>query len=71
MTPGEISDILVSDNGDGYYIVKLVDKADSKVNYVSIQIPFTEFNNRLKNVREENRIEEYIEFPEDEAENQQ
>lgn len=65
MTPGEISDILVSDNGDGYYIVKLVDKADARVNYVSIQIPFTEFNNRLKNVREENRIEEYIEIKEE------
>ncbi len=71
MTPGEISGILVSGNGDGYYIVKLVDKADSKVNYVSIQIPFTEFNNRLNNVREENRIEEYIEFPEEDAAEEQ
>lgn len=65
LTPGAISDVLVSDNGDGYYIVKLVDKADSKVNYVSITVPFTEFENRMKNVREENRIEEYIELSDD------
>lgn len=60
MAPGEISEIFVSDNGDCYYILKLVEKSDGKVNYVSITVPFTEFNNRLKNVREENRVEEYI-----------
>ncbi len=70
MTPGQISDIFVSLSGDAYYIVRLNDKSDAKVNYDSLKIPFTEFDNRLKNVREENRIEEYIEIPtsDDEAE---
>lgn len=62
MNPGDISEVFVSDNGDCYYILKLVEKSDGKVNYVSIAIPFTEFDNRLKNVREENRVEEYIEI---------
>lgn len=72
LNPGEISEIRVSLSGDAYYIVKLNEKADSKVNYVSIRVPFTEFSNRLKNVREENRVEEYIEIPDmtsDKAEN--
>lgn len=60
MNPGELSGILTSSNGDGYYILYLRDKAESRVNYVSIKIPFTEFDNRLKNVREENRVQEYI-----------
>lgn len=62
MNPGEISDIFVSDNGDCYYILKLNEKADGKVSYVSITIPFTEFDSRMKNVREENRVEEFIEL---------
>ena len=39
------------------------------MNYVSLRIPFTEFDKRLKNVREENRVEEFIEIPTDESEN--
>ncbi len=63
MEPGQISDVFLSLGGDAYYIVKLNEKASSKVNYVSLKIPFTEFENRLKNVREENRVEEYIDIP--------
>lgn len=62
MNPGDISDVFVSDNGDCYYILKLIEKSDGKVNYVSITIPFTEFEKRLNNVREENRVNEYIEL---------
>lgn len=62
MNPGDISDVFVSDNGDCYYILKLIEKSDGKVNYVSITIPFTEFEKRLNNVREENRVSEYIEL---------
>lgn len=60
MEPNTLSDILVSSNGDSYYIIYLRGKAESKVNYVSIKIPFTEFEKRLANVREENRVVEYI-----------
>lgn len=65
MNPGEISDVFVSDNGDCYYILKLIEKSDGKVNYVSITVPFTEFEKRLNNVREENRVNEYIELTDD------
>ncbi|MBP3899477.1 SurA N-terminal domain-containing protein [Candidatus Saccharibacteria bacterium] len=60
MQPNQLSSILTSSNGDGYYIIYLREKAESKVNYASIKIPFTEFARRLANVREENRVEEYI-----------
>ncbi len=60
MQPNTLSDILTSSNGDGYYIIYLRDKAESKVNYASIRIPFTEFDKRLANVREEKRVVEYI-----------
>ena len=65
MNPGDISEVFVSDNGDCYYILKLIEKSDGKVNYVSITVPFTEFEKRLDNVREENRVDEYIELKDD------
>lgn len=72
MEKGQTSDVFVSTGGDCYYIIKVNDKAEGRVNYSSIIIPFTEFDARLKNVREENRVEEYIEFPaEEQAEENQ
>lgn len=62
MNKGEVSDKFVSTSGDGYYILRLNDKEDGKVNYVSVFIKFTELDKRLKNTREENRVEEYIEL---------
>ncbi len=60
MEPGQVSDVFVSENGDCYYIIKLLEKTDTQVNYVSLSIPFTEFKNRLETVRQENRVQEYI-----------
>ena len=68
MEPGQISDVFVSENGDCYYIIKLLEKNDTQVNYVSLAIPFTEFDNRLKVVREEKRVEEFIKFDEEKNE---
>ena len=68
LEPGKISETFLSLGGDAYYIVKLNEKSDSRVNYASLRIPFTEFEKRLKNVREENRVEEFIEIPTTESE---
>ncbi|MFV0485084.1 MAG: SurA N-terminal domain-containing protein [Candidatus Saccharimonadales bacterium] len=57
---GAVSDPFVSKNGDGFYIVKLIDKSDTQVNYVSIFIRFTEFDNRIKAFAEDDKIHEYI-----------
>ena len=60
MQPGEISEAFVSENGDCYYIIKLLEKTDTQVNYLSLTIPFKEFSDRLQTVRSENRVQEYI-----------
>ena len=60
MEPGEISDVFVSENGDCYYVIQLLEKNDTQVNYLSLTIPFTEFDNRLKSIRDSGRVEEYI-----------
>lgn len=62
LNPGESSDCFISMNGDGYYFVKLINKTDSEVNFVSIKVPFTEFGKRFDALREEGKIQEYIEI---------
>ena len=67
LEPGQSSGKFVSMNGDGYYFVKLIKKADSKVDFVSIKIPFTEFSKRFDALKEDNKITEYIDISEPES----
>lgn len=60
LEPGQSSGKFISMNGDGYYFVKLLNKNESQVNFVSIKVPFTEFNKRFTKIQEENKINEFI-----------
>ena len=62
LEPGGESGKFVSINGDGYYFVKLIDKNESEVNFVSIKVPFTEFRNRFEKLEEENKITEFVDL---------
>ncbi len=60
LEPGKSSGKFISMNGDGYYFVKLVKKTDTKVNFVSIKVPFTEFDKRFDTLKKDGKISEYI-----------
>ena len=60
LEPGGSSGKFVSMNGDGYYFVKLIEKSDSQVNFVSIRVPFTEFDARFDEVQRNGGISELI-----------
>ncbi len=60
LEPGKSSGKFISINGDGYYFVKLVNKTDTEVNFVSIKVPFTEFDKRFEALKTDGRINEYI-----------
>lgn len=64
LNPGEISQPFVADNNSGYYIVKLISKTDKDVTYESINIAFTEFDNRLKQLEADGKIAKYIKLEE-------
>lgn len=57
---GGQSERFVSMNGDGYYFVKLVDKTDNEVNFVSIFVPFKEFDQQFEGVKNGEGIKEFI-----------
>ncbi len=68
LSPGESSGKFISMSGDGYYFVKLINKTDSQVNFVSIRVPFTEFAKRFDALEQDNKIVEYITIaPEEQA----
>ncbi len=60
LEPGGQSGRFISMSGDGYYFVKLIKKTDTEVNFVSIKVPFTEFQNRMDSLRGEGKITEYV-----------
>jgi len=49
---GQVSGKFVSQNGDGYYIVKLTEKKEGQVAYESVFVGFTEFEERISEFRE-------------------
>lgn len=59
---GEQSGRFVSNNGDGIYFLKLISKNETQVNYISIKISFTEFEKRFEEVKNSQKITEYIEI---------
>lgn len=67
---GQSSGRFVSMNGDGYYFVKLINKTDSEVNFVSIKVPFTEFAKQFEALKEDGKINEYIDLTDQSAESQ-
>ena len=60
LEPGKSSGKFLSMNGDGYYFVKLIKKTKTEVNFVSIKVPFTEFNKRFEALQNDNKINTYI-----------
>ena len=57
---GEVSKPFISNAGDCYYIVKLIEKSDNEISYESIKIKFTEFNSQLEKLEKEGKVKKYI-----------
>lgn len=60
LSVGQVSQVIRSTTGDGYYFVKLLEKTDTQLNYEYLRIPLTEFDKRLKALRDAGKIREYI-----------
>lgn len=62
---GQVSEAFRSTTGDGYYVVKLLQKDNNgRVSYGSLKVPLTVFNKRLEQVKKTDKIKEYISVPE-------
>ena len=62
LEPGQVSERFLSNNGDGYYFVKLVEKTETQVNYESIKVKFTTFTERVAQLYEEGKVKNLVEI---------
>ncbi len=46
--------------GDGFYIIKTLEKTDSEISYEYIKVPLTQFDSQLAKLRKEGKIREFI-----------
>lgn len=62
LSVGQVSDAFRSTTGDGYYVVKLLEKSnDNRVSYAYIKVALTVFDDRLKEIKKDsNKFKEYI-----------
>lgn len=60
---GQVSSVIKTTTGDGYYFVKLTEKNDTQVSYAYLRIPLTTFNEKLATVKKEGKVKEYISVP--------
>lgn len=67
LEPGQVSERFLSSNGDGYYYVKLADKTNSEVNYASLKINFTTFNEMITELYADGEVVEYIDLTAEEG----
>ncbi|MBQ6605960.1 SurA N-terminal domain-containing protein [Candidatus Saccharibacteria bacterium] len=63
---GANSGRFLSTNGDGYYYLRVLEKTETQVSYVSLKIPFKEFEKEVKAVREAGKVKEYIDLKREE-----
>ena len=59
---GEMTEFFVSKNGDGYYIVKLIGKSDTKVSYESIWVRFKWLDDEMEKMRKDGKVVEKIDL---------
>ena len=60
LSKSQISSVVKSSMGDGYYFVKLIDINETQVSYEYIQIPLTTFTNSLNKMMNTKKVDKYI-----------
>lgn len=60
MALGEISSVVQSTTGDGYYFIRRLPAESNKVSYEYIRIPLTVFDDMFDKLKKQKKIQEYI-----------
>lgn len=60
---GQVSSVIRTTAGDGYYFVKVVALSQTQVNYEFMRIPLTQFNTQLAVLKKAGKVHEYISIP--------
>lgn len=61
---GKVSTVFRSTTGDGYYVVKLLQREGDRISYSALKIALTEFQKRLSDLKSNHKVSELISVPE-------
>lgn len=65
----KVSGIFRSTTGDGYYIVKLLQRDGNRISYAALKVPLTMFQKRIDKLEKDGKIDEFISIPDVKAPN--
>ncbi|MDQ5982702.1 MAG: hypothetical protein QG549_699 [Patescibacteria group bacterium] len=65
----QVSPMFRSTTGDGYYVVKPIQKDRTRVSYVYIKVPLTEFQAKLDAIKNDKKLKEFITVPDSKSSN--
>lgn len=68
---GQISTPVKTTSGEGYYFVKLIDSNETHIQYEYLQVPLTEFDTRLNQIAEDDKLNTFIDIKQQDAAVQQ
>jgi len=60
LTKNQVSESIKSTIGDGYYTIRLIDSNEDQVSYEYIKVSLTAFDNALKSVIDNKKVDKYI-----------
>lgn len=63
LTKSQISPVIKSTKGDGYYVIRLVDVNVTQLSYEYVYVPLSTFDNNLKMIENDSKISRYIDVP--------
>lgn len=61
---GQVSSVIKTTTGDGYYFVRLLERNDKQINYAYLRVPLTVFAERLAALKKDGKVKEYIKLEE-------
>lgn len=65
LSVGQVSETFRSSTGDGYYVVKLLQKDNNhRISYAYLKVPLTAFQKKFDKVKADHLIKEYVTIPE-------
>lgn len=60
LQPGQISPVVKTTSGSGYYYVKLLESNDAQLRYEYIHVPLNEFNKKLVQIEKDGKLSKFI-----------
>ncbi len=60
LNKGEVSSVIQSNNGRGYYIIRLLDANEEKVSYEYVRVPLSVFSDKFNNIKKSDKVKIYI-----------